>query len=94
MSNSKKQDLNLSVVPFFARYLEGQLCEDLSSEEMEKITGGSEVVTMRYPSDNEDSNPVPMPPSYPTQPNQPINWNLPSYPHFSIPIPPFCRKRK
>ncbi len=55
MSEREKQDLTSSAVPFFARYLEGQFSEDLSVEEMEKVTGGSEVVTQRYPSDQEDA---------------------------------------
>lgn len=34
MSNIKVEDLDSQAVPFFARYLEGQICEDLSTEEM------------------------------------------------------------
>jgi Serine endopeptidase inhibitors len=49
MSNSNEH------TPFFARYLEGQI-QDLSEEEMEAVAGGAmDVVTMRYPSDNEDA---------------------------------------
>jgi Serine endopeptidase inhibitors len=53
-NNSKHNDLNQSSVPFFARYLEGQI-QDLSEEEMTEISGGSMMTTMRYPSDNEDA---------------------------------------
>ncbi len=57
-------------VPFFARYLEGQFCEDLSVEEMNEIHGGKRtcpsttehplvsddtiVMTLKFPSDQED----------------------------------------
>jgi hypothetical protein len=65
MSNHEEKAL-----PFFARYLEGQFCEDLSEEEMDNIQGGLKIrppvitrkhqdcdwiaVTLKYPSDNED----------------------------------------
>lgn len=54
------------VLPFFARYLEGQFCEDLSEEEMDTVQGGlrfahptspkkDEIfVTLKFPSDQED----------------------------------------
>jgi hypothetical protein len=51
MSDLNHQDPR--IVPFFARYLEGQLGEDLSEEEMAAVSGGSDVVTMAYPSDQE-----------------------------------------
>lgn len=64
MSDSDKQVSNDKAVPFFARYLEGQFCEDVSEEEMETVHGGSTVIstpikggiaiTLKYPSDNED----------------------------------------
>ncbi|MBD2605820.1 microviridin/marinostatin family tricyclic proteinase inhibitor [Scytonema hofmannii FACHB-248] len=54
MSDNHKPDFNSSKVPFFARYLEGQFCEDLSSEEMEAVEGGITFVTLKYPSDNEE----------------------------------------
>ncbi|MBP5971188.1 microviridin/marinostatin family tricyclic proteinase inhibitor [Brasilonema sp. CT11] len=64
MSDNDQQTSNDKAVPFFARYLEGQSCEDLSEEEMENIHGGygktsapakdGIVMTMKYPSDNED----------------------------------------
>ncbi|WP_026732812.1 microviridin/marinostatin family tricyclic proteinase inhibitor [Fischerella sp. PCC 9605] len=50
MSESKEQAL-----PFFARYLEGQFCEDLSEEEMNAVQGGWGATTLKYPSDNEES---------------------------------------
>lgn len=59
MSNDDKQALT-QAVPFFARYLEGQFCEDLSVEETEAVRGGIAdvgsgiVTTLKYPSDNED----------------------------------------
>jgi hypothetical protein len=52
MSNSNNNNINSEPVPFFARYLEGQL-EDLSEEEMAEVVGGSTFVTMAYPSDQE-----------------------------------------
>lgn len=52
MSNSNNDNINSKPVPFFARYLEGQL-EDLSEEEMANVVGGSTVTTMAYPSDQE-----------------------------------------
>lgn len=70
MSESKQQDLSSNALPFFARYLEGQFCEDLSEEETQTIQGGLRfahptrkfpgkvpddvVTTMKYPSDHED----------------------------------------
>lgn len=54
MSDNKPLDLNSSKVPFFARYLEGQFCEDLSEEEMDTVQGGTRFVTLKYPSDNEE----------------------------------------
>lgn len=53
--NEDRQKLNSPAVPFFVRYLEGQL-EDLSQEEAESISGGrcGNNLTRKYPSDNED----------------------------------------
>ena len=63
--NQDQQESNSPAVPFFARYLEGQL-EDLPQQETESISGGScgdltagigkdsIGVTEKYPSDNED----------------------------------------
>jgi hypothetical protein len=50
MSNVKVADL--SPVPFFARFLEGQFSKDLTQEEMRSMRGGS-AVTMAYPSDSD-----------------------------------------
>jgi Serine endopeptidase inhibitors len=59
MSDNDRSDLNSQAVPFFARYLEGQFCQDLSEEEMETVQGGITfqggiAVTLKYPSDNEE----------------------------------------
>ncbi|MBD2730735.1 microviridin/marinostatin family tricyclic proteinase inhibitor [Nostoc sp. FACHB-892] len=40
MSKNNAEDLPLQAVPFFARFLEGQNCEDLSDQESETISGG------------------------------------------------------
>ena len=53
MSEQDKQELNSKAVPFFARYLEGQL-EDLSEEEMKAVGGGKGSMTKKYPSDSEE----------------------------------------
>ncbi|BAZ15631.1 hypothetical protein NIES4071_75030 [Calothrix sp. NIES-4071] len=69
MSHKDEQAL-----PFFSRFLEGQFCDDLSEEEMNEISGGLKlavptqkfppenpdgiVTTLRYPSDNEDGQPI------------------------------------
>ena len=60
MADKKRQNLDAHAVPFFARYLEGQL-EELSEEEAEAVGGGyfsiskkhpfSCYVTKKYPSD-------------------------------------------
>ena len=60
MADQKRQNLNAHAVPFFARYLEGQL-EELSEEEAEAVGGGYSLarkkhsfscyVTRKYPSD-------------------------------------------
>jgi|ERR1700674_608005 len=50
MSDVKIEDL--SPVPFFAHFLEGQFSKDLTEEEMKAMRGGS-VVTMAAPSDQE-----------------------------------------
>jgi hypothetical protein len=50
MSDSKQ------ALPFFARYLEGQFCEDLSEEEMDAVQGGLKLVapTRKHPPENHD----------------------------------------
>lgn len=56
MSNMDKPEENSQAVPFFARYLEGQWCEELSEEEMDDVRGGRGfAMTRKYPSDWEDS---------------------------------------
>lgn len=50
MSDVKIKDL--SPVPFFAHFLEGQFSQNLTEEEMKAIRGGS-AVTLAYPSDQE-----------------------------------------
>ncbi|NJM72749.1 MAG: microviridin/marinostatin family tricyclic proteinase inhibitor [Scytonema sp. RU_4_4] len=52
--SDNQQASNDKAVPFFARYLEGQFCEDLSEEEMQEVKGGIRYVTLKYPSDNEN----------------------------------------
>ena len=64
MSENKPEELNSQVVPFFARFLEGQNFEDVSDKESEGIGGGScgittkkndtIVQTLKFPSDQED----------------------------------------
>ena len=55
MSNMEKPEENSQAVPFFARYLEGQWCEELSEEEMDDVRGGRGFAfTEKYPSDQED----------------------------------------
>ena len=55
MADKKRQDLNSHAVPFFARYLEGQL-EELSDEEAEAVGGGGggKPTTRKWPSDNDE----------------------------------------
>lgn len=55
MSEMKPEDLNSQAVPFFARFLEGQNCEDLSDQQSEAISGGNIVVTQKYPSDSDEA---------------------------------------
>lgn len=69
LPNPDQQESNSPEVPFFARYLEGQL-EDLPPEETESISGGTGgnltgeiredledliAVIQKFPSDSEDS---------------------------------------
>lgn len=46
MSEFEQQDSKQEAVPFFARYLEGQIdyMEDLSEEEMQSVAGGKRSV--------------------------------------------------
>lgn len=58
MSDIDKQDLKQEAVPFFARYLEGQInfIEEVSSEKAQAVGGGRTLyTTAKYPSDAEDS---------------------------------------
>jgi Serine endopeptidase inhibitors len=70
MSENHKQDLKQEAVPFFARYLEGQICEDLSDEQMQAVVGGKKkdlATTLKYPSDSEeDSEPIVVTQKYPS----------------------------
>ncbi|ELS03781.1 Serine endopeptidase inhibitor [Xenococcus sp. PCC 7305] len=58
-SNDNRQESNLKAVPFFVRYLEGQL-ESLTEEETELIYGGMDcpgnngIETRKYPSDSDE----------------------------------------
>ena len=60
MSDNNQKNLNSRAVPFFARYLEGQSIEDLSTEEIETVKGGNvdltkfNIFSKKYPSDHED----------------------------------------
>lgn len=46
--------------PFFANFLESQVSE----EELKKVNGGTDVVTLKFPSDGEDG------PGHVTSPNK------------------------
>ena len=95
--SEKNKNLDSHAVPFFARYLEGQYCEDLSEEEMDEVHGGLSkrekikidpshpkdiVMTMKYPSDNEDSSPRPpsigMTRKYPSDTDEAVTNKFPS----------------
>jgi hypothetical protein len=97
MSEKDKKKFDSSAVPFFARYLEGQYCEDLSEEEMDEVYGGLSkrqkikiapphpkdiAVTMKYPSDNEDSSPkhppVAVSRKYPSDADEAMTHKFPS----------------
>lgn len=65
MSASQSDNANSQAVPFFARFLEGQNCEDISDETSEAISGGANgfitnppadllFSTLKYPSDGDD----------------------------------------
>lgn len=47
MSKNNVEDKSLQAVPFFARFLEGQNCEDLSEQESETISGGNAKKTKK-----------------------------------------------
>jgi len=50
MSDMNSQNLN-SPIPFFACFLEEQFGAELSEAEMASVSGGSEYITLAYPSD-------------------------------------------
>jgi Serine endopeptidase inhibitors len=50
MSDINSQYSN-TPLPFFARFLEGQFGTELSEAEMASVSGGSEYITLAYPSD-------------------------------------------
>ncbi|MGD1949193.1 MAG: microviridin/marinostatin family tricyclic proteinase inhibitor [Leptolyngbyaceae cyanobacterium] len=55
MTDHKKYHFNDREVPFFAHFLEGQIVQDISEEELKKINGGVGVgVTHKYPSDADE----------------------------------------
>ena len=55
MTSYKNHLSNGQELPFFARYLEGQIVQELSEEELKKINGGVGVgVTYKYPSDADE----------------------------------------
>ena len=56
MSEFEQQDSKQEAVPFFARYLEGQIdyIEDLSEEEMQSVGGGKGFVRHNCPSNAKD----------------------------------------
>ena len=52
MTNHENHLSNSKELPFFARYLEGQITQEISAEEAKKIGGGlSPLATFKYPSD-------------------------------------------
>ncbi|MEM7065806.1 MAG: microviridin/marinostatin family tricyclic proteinase inhibitor [Cyanobacteria bacterium P01_B01_bin.77] len=70
MTQRKNSNNNASAVPFFARYLEGQVTQKLTQADLEKISGGNkepiqtdrfpsdvdDPITMKYPSDSDEAN--------------------------------------
>jgi hypothetical protein len=57
MSDKHQQESNSQALPFFARYLEAQFCEDLSEEEMEEVQGGLRYAappTRKHPPESPD----------------------------------------
>ncbi|WP_414530540.1 microviridin/marinostatin family tricyclic proteinase inhibitor [Nodularia chucula] len=96
MSNNKPEDLNSETVPFFARFLEGQTCEEVTEEQSEMVTGGrifatrkfpsdsdEYAVTLKFPSDNEDSGSI-QPPSFGNGNSGFIRPQLPSFGNGSV----------
>jgi hypothetical protein len=58
MSDINKQDLKQEAVPFFARYLEGQInfIEEISDEETQAVVGSGEGVKKKLP--NNEKHPL------------------------------------
>ena len=75
---SDVQIKDLTPVPFFARFLEGQHTE-LTPEQMRGLRGGASVVTMAAPSDSDNAEVKPSPLCWPEVP--PLPW------HFAEPFP-------
>lgn len=61
MAHNQKSNSNSGSVPFFARYLEGQIPQELSEEDLNVINGGGDlrdkgdVGTDKYPSDSDEA---------------------------------------
>jgi hypothetical protein len=52
---NKKNDSKTQRLPFFERYLEGQIPQALSKENLKKINGGDGYATThKYPSDGDE----------------------------------------
>ncbi len=57
MSKEHQSEENSQALPFFARYLETQFCEDLSEEETDEVQGGIRYAyppTRKHPSEGID----------------------------------------
>ncbi|MEO1347945.1 MAG: microviridin/marinostatin family tricyclic proteinase inhibitor [Cyanobacteria bacterium J06635_15] len=54
MANNK-QGSKAKAVPFFARYLEGQIPQELSADDLKEISGGGDFKTEKYPSDSDEA---------------------------------------
>jgi hypothetical protein len=91
MSHVKITDL--SPVPFFARFLEGQFSDDLTAEEMKRLRGGASAVTLAYPSDSDTAEVPPGQaepwPGYDELMQQARKWwdSLPGHPNAPGPGP-------
>ncbi|MBE7384950.1 MAG: microviridin/marinostatin family tricyclic proteinase inhibitor [Leptolyngbya sp. SIO1E4] len=48
-----RRDFNEQEVPFFARYLEAQITQDISEEDAQKVKGGfgQSIQTVKHPGD-------------------------------------------
>ena len=56
MTRNNNQSNNVSAVPFFTRYLEGQVTQELTEADLENINGGNKdpEQTQKYPSDSDE----------------------------------------